>query len=320
MEPTTGLPDGNPLLETRELVRPWCEKLFSCDCSSFEAENEFPDLETCLNTVGARWIRDQTDVEVLGLEFSERCYTFGWMDSVSLDRLCLSETALDNLKGDQDGFVEHYCGECPYGFGNVPAGEPCEGSWDKTNCAEGLYCKDGLCADPCVVANLGEPCPWDTSCQEFLNCTDGVCTAGISEGDFCIIHAQGVYLNCAEGLLCRPLNLVDPNVDWTCQATSPYPSKGMPCGPEGQCEWDEEPIICIDNLCQPKRQEGEPCALEKDCAEYHSCQEGICHTFPKEGEPCGVHTACAEGLNCYGEELFGTTKCLPQPPLSCDRW
>lgn len=315
--PTTGLPEGSPLIEAREKVRPWCEKLFSCNCALFEAKDRYPDLETCLDTKGAQWVRDQADVEVFGLEFSERCYTFGWLDPMSLEHLCLGEDAKDKLEGDKDLFVEHYCGECPYGFGTVPAGGACDGSWAQTNCAEGLYCKDGFCADPCVVASVGDPCPWDTSCQEFLNCTDGVCTEGIGEDGFCIVQAEGLYLNCAKGLLCRPVDLVDPDANWTCQTTSPYPSKGEPCGPDGECEYGEEHIICINGLCQPERQDGETCTNDNDCMNNHPC-DSICHTYPKQGELC--EGACAEGLDCYGKELFGVDKCRPEPPLSCDRW
>lgn len=205
--------------------------------------------------------------------------------------------------------------------GPLPVGDPCE---VEAECAPGLVCAEGLCAEgptgcepesPCGAASLcfgvpirecaaklgaGTPCQSDEVCAAGTYCSDETeqCTALPGDGE-----------PCAKGVLCGP-ELACAEDFGSC---GPLPGLGAPCafglfGPT-LCAAD---LGCVDGTCAPLPGPDQPCTLDNRCDDLDLDGDGLggdlgcdfradgsfCVPRRPEGGDCQNDLVCQGGLFC----------------------
>jgi hypothetical protein len=127
-----------------------------------------------------------------------------------------------------------YSGSCK----KIPnKGEAC-----KSECADGLYCKDGTCADRLAV---GAPCSSTVQCREELACkrsgASGACTARTSVRVDAACDQETTF--CEPGLSCvrNREELGTCKVPLAAGAACDEANGGVPCGPY---------LSCLSGTCQ----------------------------------------------------------------------
>ena len=202
-------------------------------------------------------------------------------------------------------------------------------------CALNYECKDGFCAGNtaltcggiCVAyKEKGEHCIMKSQCADGLYCYEGICTApGAEEGAYC----DDDGLPCAEGFWCN-------YNDDSCIPKRPAGESACLSGPGRDCysgicasgynEWNEEKN---DYLCGAKKANGEPCdygdwCVSNYCDEaqpVHEDYDGVCADmvlgFP--GDACGIGTSCLGGACDMSQEtpVCPTASTLPTAGEAC---
>ena len=242
--------EGPNATRAQEHAAAYCDWVFSCNCSVFE----YSDRGECL---------------LVEQGLSEVYFDAGDYAGRTFDADCYAEELefINDLSCDPQeayGGTEE-CSVCKMYFGPVGEGEACDEAavWD--DCAKGLYCRDGLCVNPCPDLEEGDrcidehtvlPCPAGLECSfvtetceklaglgdpcETASCGEGVCdyidtmtcVEGAGEGEPCVP-------DCAEGLWC---DFTDPANNGECKA--PLPG-GSDCSAGQLCESFCDGEVCV---------------------------------------------------------------------------
>ena len=281
---------GSPTPEG--LVNQQCSLAVNCSC---EGGNQFESVEQCTNSVLPSYDNEKEAAEQAGLEYDEDCATrqFEFMDEIGCgyftDELLSELTCALN---------------CSLYHGYVGPGEACVQYGSRsTDCAQGLECVGGVCADNCNNWRLAEGATcYDAADQPTGTCVTGTfcdigdtnkCVALPGQGDPCPAGA------CEEDLWCN-------NYD------EPEPFCDVMVGINRECPTDAacESGYCIGGTCAPLPNSGEPCSGE--CAGDLFCSSGTCSIKQQEGQACqGSSLPCAEGLACVGDV------CMRAQPWVC---
>jgi len=281
-------PEETPL--RTELFSEGCAQVFSCGC----AEYEFADAAQCEQVYAVQYAGLEASAEAAGLTVDLTCL----QEDIYLELAC--KTASDFP--DEGPPEEAECSHCNLVHGDVAAGQPCIDYGDINDCAQGLFCLDNVCIDPCAKAKLGESCAdFFGTCEDKLFCDygTGLCAEPAGLGQDC---AEGP---CAEGLKCVFGDFDEPPV---CKAPV---GAGQPCSGGDACAED---LNCNfdTGTCEPLSGAGESCDFS-DCAGELFCNydpdsgESTCGAAPGVGEAC--QGPCAEGAVC----LFDTQVCVALP-------
>ncbi len=226
---------------------------------------------------------------------------------------CLDALAAETCEsiGNASGNVDEPCRWVFTGAAQV--GDSCA---INEECARDLYCRvTDECPGTCqALPTLREPCPgWQ--CAPGLNCVDGVCADGSPRGATC----NGDW-DCADGLACESY----AGGSDTCQPSAEIygvRAEGETCKETGHCQAS---LYCNHRgeipVCAKQQQEGEECWSSTSpadaCAPGTHCnipsasEAGICVVDGALGSPCDpfVLYECGEG-----ECIDGT--CQSQIPL-----
>lgn len=167
--------------------------------------------------------------------------------------------------------------------GQVQKGAPCSFYYE---CASG-YCggtPDNTCPSTCPeeVLTEGQECSnfRGPKCdvQAGLRCSGGTCVKPVDQGAACIDNN-----GCKSGLVC----VADgpPPEDGSEQKFKcvPLGKEGAGCSEDASCA---DGFYCLNNLCAPRKHEGEPCGVG-----------------PDEVNPALRLAQCADGLVCKGAGL-----------------
>lgn len=273
--------------ELRGLIETHCERAEACSCDAGNV------AATCSDDLTDRWNTRVREGEERGLTFDSECFA-----TLSAD---VENTACEWINNSEQLCTRY----CAVYYGVLQAGDACS-SFDSlvSNCAQGLTCSDGVCAEPCAALSgrtEGEPCATQDvgrydDCAIGLSCDNqtGVCTALSVEGDLC----SGGN-DCGLDLVC----------DQDSQRCVAAPGEGERCDfgvcADGlDCAWQSDD----QRYCQARALEGEPCT-ERRCSEELICnQASTCQVRPSAGSPC-VYGECALGATCD----FETDLCRELP-------
>jgi len=153
-------------------------------------------------------------------------------------------------------------------------------------CVSGFACNGGQCAP--AGSGPGGGCAKDADCAAGLHCAGGKCGgAGAS--------CSGV---CAPGLTCSSGTCID------CAA----PCGSVACG---------SPDACGGACPCGKKNPGDACFIDADCANGVHCGAGVCGQPGDIGNTCDVTNDCQEGLVCYKNTCIADG-CLTNPiALGC---
>jgi hypothetical protein len=210
-----------------------------------------------------------------GASYLGQCNTAAWADLADGGTRCLDPIPLGSSCANAPDEVDNSWRACVPGAVCVPsggdrvcvlaagAGEPCL----PDGCAEALWCR-GRPAKCVPGAKLGEACSADWEdpllppCLEGIRCMEGTCAPAGQDGDPC----TGLT-DCAPPTTCTLLR-------HRCEVRS---NTGGPCLDDFNCGNFHD--NCIDGVCQPARELGEPCAAISDCHEELTCLSGVCSPY-----------------------------------------
>ncbi|MCA9634776.1 MAG: hypothetical protein KC420_01945 [Myxococcales bacterium] len=293
-----------------------CHEIFSCWCVDYG----YADEASCAAELLERAMSDHAQVVSADQAFDWGCYE----RTLEVNRLGCDPDP--NILGS--GFFME-CPSCQISFGDGQLGEPCQGTFSGSTCAQGLRCSHheaGFCYDPCAPPQVDQPCP-DPGCGEGMVCFDGACRPLIGRlGDYCAYFG----VTCGPGLIC----------DWSGDEDStcaPVLAPGESClGTGDRCPEDYhcpgpayvcalrpdigEPCVSapcrsgaycdtVTQVCQRAPGIGEPC--DDNCPYPTICASllSVCAAPPEAGEPC-VDGKCASGKRCAPGGI-----CQPEPAV-----
>lgn len=158
---------------------------------------------------------------------------------------------------------------------------PCAGN---AQCAEGLVCTDGVCAEAISCAEDPDICEAQSSCvddvcvQEGATCTSNsecsgslVCNAGTCETVDCVRNSD-----CPDDQICR---------ESLC-------TKTIGCTKDEQCL---DGMFCINEICS---ETGKACEFDDDCPiEGQICDKGACNVPIPGEDPNGEDAECGPKAN-----------------------
>jgi len=285
---TDPAPVGPPAAELRAMIDDHCESVAACACAAGVVE------QGCADELTARWDERRAMAERMGLSYDAEC--FAALTAEVEEYACF-------WPGGASPLCASYCAVF---HGEEEVGDACEGDAQASDCAQGLTCSEGTCADPCMVLSgrgQGEACAQPDFGLEFDDCAQGLtcswetgtCQPQATEGQSC----RGT--TCAPGLVC----------DWqtdTCQLASVEGQAcfDRPCAEDHYCEWVDEG----SQVCRAYATEGQSC-FDRPCAEDLWCSDGdVCRPPPSEGEPCLFGSICGTGLVC---SAFDVGVCVAPP-------
>lgn len=240
-----------------EQAKTECRLLFDCGCEpGYATEGE------CVETRTPEYEQQWAAGRASGLTWDGSCLgtALDALDELGCQAPEVQPPGEENPDFEQDE-CERPC--LPY-HGDVELGAPCTPVSNDgfSNCAQGLFCFDGVCADPCAL--------FDASLAEGEACRSGFEVLG----------------NCAEELVC------DAGGSDTCIA---LPGPGQPC-PQGACaegSWCQQ--IVTDTMCVALLANGGECNADEECISAY-CQSDVCADVPEEGQPCTDR--CTGALFC----------------------
>lgn len=232
---------------SKDPVQELCEVALGCDCN-----DPFADVNQCVTELNDQIEKYKADAAANGLVY---------------DASCVDEVAArysDSIQCNANAPATDDCSFCLPVHGTQPAGAACVQYDEFNNCAQNLFCIDGVCLDPCNFIPL-----------------DGVCAVE-KDGE-----TKGTGA-CAKNLYCDIANTL------TCKAKV---AKGQPCVNFETCE---DGLACDGVTCEPIPAEGEPCTFL--CEPDLIC-DGTCKPAPGAGEPC-PQGACDSDSQCDGDTMF----------------
>ncbi len=314
-------PEETPL--RTELFSEGCAQLFSCGC----AEYEFADADQCAQVQAVQYAGLEASAEAAGLTIDLACLQ---QENIYLELACKKQSDFP-----EDGPSEDACNYCNLVHGAVAAGQPCVDYGDINDCAQGLFCLDSVCVDPCAKAKLGESCrDFFGDCEDGLFCDfdSGLCAQPAGLGEDCEDSPCDEGLKCVFGEfdappLCKaPVGAGQPcsggdecaeglGCDFDTGTCEPLPGAGESCN-FSDCAGD---LFCNydpdtgEGTCGPLPKIGEPC--QGPCEEGATCpfDTQVCVALPGTGQPC-LEFSCAKGSECDG----ATEMCIDEQALICD--
>ncbi len=283
----TGEPSATEMA-VASLATTQCSFIDSCACDNEVAQG---DVESCEDAMTLKW-QDRLDV--------------GLSRELTLDMACLDST-LARMQAQECRWpvssIGHVCESfCAVYHGDLPLGSACTAhDAQVSDCAQGLACVGGSCAEPCNVLTglqIGDTCRNEEFGQPFDDCASGLscdwdtaaCFQAARVGESC------QNTQCADELFC----------DWQsdqCRApaTEGQTCNEFPCADPLFCDWDA-------NVCRSRAKIGESC-LGVPCEEDSSCGPAdLCIARPGIGESC-QSGPCAEGVLCD----WNTERCVAPP-------
>ncbi len=285
--------------EVRALVDDHCGSVAACACAGELVE------EGCADDLDARWEERRVMAQNSGLTYDAEC--FAALTTQIQDYDCY-------WPGGTSPLCESFCAVF---HGDKAVGESC-GAYDNqaSDCAQGLVCSEGACAEPCAVLvgrGHNERCAQPEFGQVFDDCAEGlfcswdtgICLTLAQQGESCRTKA------CAPGLDCS----------WqtdTCEiaATEGESCNNRPCAQGHYCEWVEDGGIEGQQVCRAYAQSGESCQ-GRPCDDELWCGDGDrCIAAPGEGQPCLFSSICEEGLVCTDFDA-GTCVAPPEAGAPC---
>jgi hypothetical protein len=150
-------PPNIPQEEASETVADTvCEQADSCGCFSGGEDT----LDSCTSQYESE-VQQMIDAgEAAGLNYDGKCV--GELLQAQQDLGCATEYEEDDFD----------CQPCKFFYGPKQLGEPCDEPGDDVfgdECAQGLYCSDTGCVDPCVLGDEGDDCSAG-GCKDGLEC------------------------------------------------------------------------------------------------------------------------------------------------------
>jgi hypothetical protein len=232
-------------------VQELCELQLSCDCTPAP----YADINACVTDLNDELEKIKADATANGLVYDANC-----IDDVAAEYT-------DNIECGATAKSDA-CSFCSPVHGTQPAGAKCTQFDEYYDCAQNLYCLDGVCVDPCNFLGEGSVC--------------AVMKDGMTQGTG----------NCAKQLYC------DYATTLTCK---PRLGDGDPCPDFAGCA---EGLTCDGAKCSPIPGEGDPCVFE--CKTDLVCDNGTCKLAPGVGEPCTG--TCEADSECDGDTNFCVAK------------
>ena len=199
----------------------------------------------------------------------ERMRTAAQARGLTYDGLCLGqlEAAVEALGCDvvdPDGaFAEVLgAGRCGVYHGERGVGESCVSlSNVASDCAQGLACWGGVCAQPCGAKHGTRSNPYGYACPDAERMThDGRCERPAAIGETC------GPIGCVPGAYCPRCCITE------CR---PVPAAGEPCEGDPACPGG----FCEAGMCVAAPGEGEPCS-SNGCGPGLHCELGVCTPVP----------------------------------------
>lgn len=190
------------------------------------------------------------------------------------------------------------CETCTFGTKGCPCG---------SGCGTALLCDNGKCIDDVCYGKDGTPgcaCKDGTSCADGSWCKAGLCKTCEADGPGCTC---GDNKPCAAGLTCK--STLDPASGVTLSACSPCADNagavGCPAAADGAClvgnTFNDATKLC--ELCQPGK-------LGCDCTAQQGCDQPLkCNQITNQcvlcketlGCPCTSKAECGSGFVCDGQ-------------------
>lgn len=229
-----------------------CEQMARCACPTST------ELEACRDHV-ADELAPVLEAPDPGLTYDQAC----------ADAMLEAYDTLECRTAAELESAATTCALCKIYHGTKAAGAACDDDEPllANACAQGLWCWEGVCVDPCATAGEGESCP-EVRCGPGLYCrqrvssenggppeVSGTCTRTAAAGEGCVDVACDDGLACSDGV-CAPL----PGLGQACTAdcregTCVAGSDGTrTCAPRtadgGSCERDD---ACVSETCDLER-------------------------------------------------------------------
>lgn len=187
--------------------------------------------------------------------------------------------------------------------GSTGAGKDWVPCASNDQCAEGLVCTGGVCAE----AKACDTAEDDDFCGAQSACLDGVCK---EEGISCASKSDcASYLTCNKGT-CTPVECTSNDECADGQACLQEKcTKTIACETDAQCSGD---LVCVEEQCS---ETGKTCEFSIDCPGVQECKNEVCVLPSKEPtdpveQTCDVdaeENECDEGFECK----LGVCKKIP---------
>ncbi len=280
------------------MIQVHCERVSACGCGG--------DVQPqgCGDELSERWSARMRNATRMNLTYDAEC--FEGLSPIIEDYRCYWPGGTNPLCVDF----------CAVYHGDKLLGEECE-SFDTlvSDCAQGLMCHQGACAEPCPALSgrqLGEQCGNEgeayDDCAQGLSCDwqIGRCVTLPEVGELC----NGGSDSCGPGLVCS----------WqtglcAAAATSGQSCQDTECDDGLYCDWREGTGGKGEQICVPFVSEGQSCD-NAQCGEGLRCNEQrVCTLPPGPGQLCLWGSECNEDAVCN----FDTGLCLalPEAGASC---
>jgi hypothetical protein len=286
---------SEPVVTPIGLVAQQCATVIACSCPF-----GINDVQQCVDGASGSVEQLANAAEAAGLEYDADCAA----RQVAFYEELGCKLQDDTLLQDFELAAEATCAlSCQLYHGYVGPGEECQSIDSRaSNCAAGLQCNGGFCADTCNNWRLAE----GATCYDPVNPVTGLCVTGthcdLDETFRCIPtpqRGQPCPDNvCLEGDFCNNFGAAGA----TCDAINEV---GQPCLEAAACSTG----YCINGSCAPYPNIGEPCSGE--CRDDLYCQAGVCTVKQSFGQSCDFDLPCASGLLCSGNT------CQQGQPLVC---
>jgi hypothetical protein len=252
---------SEPVIEMEEASEVLAERICgladSCGCY------DRPDAGTlaeCRIMTSESWDAEFEEGNGAGLTYDGACLAFALQDYESVG----CATGYEDGSYENEENCEAYT--CKFFYGTKQVGEPCtltepEGLWD--DCAQGLYCGNDGCYDPCEKAGPGESCDYN-DCEEGLACQgtstpdggqEAYCVVGVKEGESCADQPCTGLTVCSDDQVCVP-----------------FPGPGDPCVAASFCDFGN---YCDQGTCRAYKDAGESCMAPSECSSGE-CSSGSC--------------------------------------------
>ena len=237
-----------------------CMAWVGCACDELGAS----PVPSCRHRWNMTYEHLKGEADALALDYDGRCLAQHVAD--------LAAIGCDDMPAAQDWSVTGP-GRCAIWHGTKGLDEACVAlEQGLSDCAQGLACWEGRCADPCGVETAGERCGkvFDFACAPSAVCVSEECVERSPPAE---IGESCENADCVPGAFCRQL-CPDEACTYTCIEGR---DDGVACNRDAECKSG----FCGGGVCGVGPVTGEPCVAER-CFEGRACVDGIC------GDPEGV--------------------------------
>lgn len=237
-----------------------CMAWVGCTCDVLGAQ----PVPSCRHGLNMSYEYLQSEADAHGLEYDGHCLAQHVAD--------LAAIGCDDMPAMEDWSVTGP-GRCAIWHGTKGLDDDCVSlGHGISDCAQGLACWAGRCADPCAAESVGERCGkvFDFACAANAVCVSDECVDRSPPAE---IGASCESGECVPGAFCRQLC---PAEECTYECIEAR-DDGVLCNLDAECKSG----FCAEGACATGPVTGEPCVAER-CFEGRECVDGIC------GDPEGV--------------------------------